>query len=80
MPKKQKEKDFIVWEENWKIVIMFTRMATQWNVSMSGVIGLKYEVLEWFCRLYLVDDARAMLEGIQIMERAALKVLNEKDK
>ena len=55
-------------------------MATQWNVSMSGVIGLKYEVLEWFCRLYLVDDARAMLEGIQTMERTALKVLNEKDK
>jgi hypothetical protein len=47
---------------------------------MSGVVGLKYEVLEWFCRLYLVDDAKAMLEGIQTMERTALKVLNEKDK
>ena len=80
MPKKEKPKDFVVWEENWEIVIMFTRLATQWNVSMSGVVGLKYEVLEWFCRLYLVDDARAMLEGIQTMERTALKVLNEKDK
>jgi len=80
MPKKEKPKDFIVWEENWEIVMMFLRLQTQWNVSMSGVIGLKYEVLEWFCRLYLVDDARAMLEGIQTMERAALKVLNEKDK
>tara|TARA_Y100001968_G_scaffold310149_1_gene330788 strand:+ start:373 stop:516 length:144 start_codon:yes stop_codon:yes gene_type:complete len=47
---------------------------------MSGLVGLKYEVLEWFCRLYLVDDARAMLEGIQIMERAALNIINEKDK
>ena len=80
MPKKEKPKDFIVWEENWEIVMMFLRLQTQWNVSMSGVIGLKYEVLEWFCRLYLVDDARAMLEGIQTMERIALKVLNEKDK
>ena len=80
MPKKEKPKDFVVWEENWEIVIMFTRLTTQWNVSMSGVIGLKYEVLELFCRLYLVDDAKAMLEGIQTMERTALKVLNEKDK
>jgi|TARA_X000000368_G_scaffold405625_1_gene382953 hypothetical protein len=80
MPKKEKEKDFVVFEENWEIVMMFLRLQTQWNVSMSGVIGLKYEVLEWFCRLYLVDDAKAMLEGIQTMERTALKVLNEKDK
>ena len=47
------------------------------NVRSSWI---KYEVLEWFCRLYLVDDAKAMLEGIQTMERTALKVLNEKDK
>ena len=80
MPKKEKENDFVVFEENWEIVMMFLRLQTQWNVSMSGVIGLKYEVLEWFCRLYLVDDAKAMLEGIQTMERTALKVLNEKDK
>jgi len=80
MPKKEKEKDFVVFEENWEIVMMFLRLQTQWNVSMSGVIGLKYEVLEWFCRLYLVDDVKAMLEGIQTMERTALKVLNEKDK
>ena len=80
MPKKEKEKDFVVFEENWEIVMMFLRLQTQWNVSMSGVIGLMYEVLEWVCRLYLVDDAKAMLEGIQTMERTALKVLNEKDK
>ena len=80
MPKKEKPKDFDVWEENWEIVIMFTRLTTQWNVSMSGVVGLKYEVLECFCRLYLVDDAKAMLEGIQTMERTALSVFNEKDK
>ena len=77
---KPKEDNIEIWEENWEIVIMFLRLSTQWNCSMSGLIGLKYEVLEWFCRLYLVDDARAMLEGIQIMERAALNVINEKEK
>ena len=80
MPKKKEEKPFEVYEENWEIVMMFLRLQTQWNVSMSGAIGLKYEVLEWFCRLYLIDDARSMLEGIQTMERAALPIINKQDK
>ena len=79
MPEKPKEKDFVVWEENWEIVMMFLRLQTQWNTTMGGVVGLKYEVLPWLCDLYLIEDKRAMLEGIQIMERVALKALNEKD-
>ena len=64
-------------QENWDAVIMFTRMGTQWNVTMGGVIGLKYDVLEWFCRIYYVKDVQSMLEGIQIMEKAALSVFNK---
>tara|TARA_A200000159_G_scaffold34668_1_gene31183 strand:- start:216 stop:386 length:171 start_codon:yes stop_codon:yes gene_type:complete len=52
-------------------------MTTQWNVTMGGVIGLKYDVLEWFCRIYYVKDVQSMLEGIQIMEKAALDVFNK---
>jgi len=55
-------------------------MQTQWNVVMGGYTGLKYEVLEWLCRLYSVEDARAMLEGIQIMESFALQELNKNGK
>lgn len=57
--------------------MMFLRLQTQWNVSMNGVVGLKYEVLEWFCRLYSVQDVPSMLEGLQIMEAAVLKVFND---
>ena len=64
-------------QENWDAVIMFTRMGTQWNVTMGGVIGLKYDVLEWFCRIYYVKDVKSMLAKIQIMERAALEVFNK---
>ena len=73
-------RDCVVWEENWETVMMFLRMQTQWNVVMGGYTGLKYEVLEWLCRLYSVGDARAMLEGIQIMESFALQELNKNGK
>lgn len=59
---------------------MFLRMQTQWNVVMGGYVGLKYEALQWMCDLYSVEDKRAMLEGIQTMERAALKQLNKERK
>ncbi len=69
--------DFVVWDENWEIVMMFLRLQTQWNVAMGGTVGLKYEVLPWLCDLYSVKNPRAMLEGIQIMERAALRIFRE---
>ena len=69
---------FEVWDDNWDIVMMFLRVQTQWNVTMGGYVGLKYEALQWLCGLYSVEDTRAMLEGIQVMEAAALLVLNER--
>ena len=74
MPKEST--DFEVWDENWDAVIMFLRLQTQWQVSMSGYVGLKYEVLlgsEGLFGLYNVEDRRDMLERLQIMEAAALK-------
>jgi hypothetical protein len=75
----EKPDEFEVWEENWDIVMMFLRMQTQWNTTMAGYSGLKYEVLRWLCDLYSVEDPRAMLEGIQTMEAAALQELNKSD-
>jgi hypothetical protein len=73
----EESEDFEVWDENWDIVMMFLRMQTQWNITMSGYAGLKYEVLRWLCDLYSVEDPKALLEGIQVMEAAALQVLND---
>ena len=72
-----KNENFEVWDENWDIVMMFLRLQTQWNVVMGGFTGLKYEALRWMCDLYSVEDPKTMLEGIQIMEAAALQELNE---
>ena len=67
-----------VWEENWDTVVMFLRMTTQWNTSMAGLTGLNYPSLEWLCKLYSVKDPVAIFEGIQVMESAALAILNSK--
>ena len=77
LPEPQPEENFEVWDENWETVLMFLRLQTQWNVTMGGYIGVKYEVLRWLCDLYSIEDPRAMLEGIQVMEAAALQVLND---
>tara|TARA_B100000700_G_C14841863_1_gene759620 strand:+ start:492 stop:710 length:219 start_codon:yes stop_codon:yes gene_type:complete len=72
-----------VWEQNWETVLMFLRMQTQWNVSMSGFVGLKYEVLlgaGGLFDLYNVDNRVAMLENLKVMEAAALKEINKDSK
>lgn len=58
---------------------MFLRVQTQWRTSMGGVIGLDYMAVEWLLRLYGVEDQRSMLEDLQIMEVAALTVINKKE-
>ena len=58
-------------------------MQTQWNVSMSGFVGLKYEVLlggGGLFELYNVNNRVAMLEDLKIMEAAALKEINKDSK
>ena len=53
-----------VWDENWETVLMFLRMQTQWNTTMAGYLGLKYDVLLMpggLFDLYCIDDRAAML-------------------
>lgn len=78
LDEERKPDHFEVWDDNWDIVMMFMRLQTQWNVTMGGYVGLQYEALRWLCDLYSVEDQRTMLEGIQIMEAAALEALNER--
>lgn len=71
-----------MWDENWDTVLMFLRMQTQWNTTMAGYLGLKYEVLLMpggLFDLYCVEDRLAMLEGLQIMETAALSCLGKSE-
>lgn len=67
---------FKVWPENWDAVVMWCRVQTQWRTSAGGAIGLDYSVLAWLFKMYAVDDPRALLEDLQVMEGAALAAMN----
>ena len=74
-PKKAESTDFEVWQENWEAVQIFLRAQTQWNVSMDGLVGLKYEVLlgsGGLFDLYNVENRTDVLERLQVMEATAL--------
>ena len=60
---------------------MFLRVQTQWNVSMDGLVGLKYEVLlgsGGLFDLYNVENRTDVLERLQLMEATALTELRKR--
>jgi len=77
MPEQPSE-NFEVWEENWPVVEMFMRVQTQWRTTMNGVLGLDYAAVAWQFMMYEVKDQRALLEGLQIMEAAAMLTINSR--
>jgi hypothetical protein len=71
-----------VWPENVPALQMFQRIGTRWVVAgMGGVTGLRWEAIyPLMDRLNLTPDAwDALLSDLEVMERAALEVLNRKD-
>jgi hypothetical protein len=42
------------------------------------VLGLDYGAVAWLLKLYAVEDPRALLEDLQIMEAAAMMALNSR--
>jgi hypothetical protein len=78
MPELEPDGDFEVWNENWLVVEMFLRVQTQWRTTMSGILGLDYVAVAWLFKMYAVEDPRALLEDLQIMEAAAMMALNNR--
>jgi hypothetical protein len=68
---------FEVWPENLEIISMFFRVSTQWRTSMAGATGLDYGVLFQLFDLYAIKNRREVFEGIQAMEGAILRLMNE---
>ena len=77
MPEQPSE-DFEVWEENWSVVEMFLRVQTQWRTTMNGVLGLDYGAVAWLFMMYEVNDQRALLEDLQVMEGVAMVTINSR--
>jgi hypothetical protein len=81
LPADEAERDFLVFEENWDTVGLFCRLSTQWRVGgMGGFLGLDYAAVDALFRLLRVRDRAGEFTRIQVMERAALDVLNDRSK
>jgi hypothetical protein len=63
--------------DNWPAVVMWSRIQTQWRVSMGGPIGLDYSALSWMLSLYPSDNPQLLVEDLQVMEAAALEAMAE---
>ena len=73
--------DFDVLEDNWEAVQWFFRLRTAWNLGgMGGFLGLDYCRVESALRLARVaaSSRPRLFEKLQIMEWAALPLLNRK--
>jgi hypothetical protein len=76
----EEEPGFPVDPDNWDAVETFCRCGTQWVYgAMGGVIGLNYHTVESVLNLTQPKKKRSQIfTAIQIMEKAALEVMNSK--
>lgn len=70
-----------IWPEHWDAYVLFAYMRTQWRAGGMGVIGLDYGTLHRkMDRMGLGPQQYDELEAdIQIMEIAALNLMNSQD-
>lgn len=71
-----------VWPENVQAFNFFRRMGTRWRISPGGgVVGLQFEAIyPLMDRMGLEPDAwNALLSDLEVMEHAALPVINRRD-
>ncbi|MFC3457263.1 MULTISPECIES: DUF1799 domain-containing protein [Massilia] len=70
-----------IWPEHWDAYVLFAYMRTQWRAGAMGVIGLDYGVLHRkMDRMDLGALQYDELEAdIQVMEFAALNLMNSRD-
>ena len=68
-----------VWPENWGVVQLFQRLASQWRVSAGGAIGLDYSVVYLELQRLGVagDDFNDYLWRLGVIEAEALACMRE---
>lgn len=80
MQGKKVDPTFEVFPENWEAVLMFTRLGTQWiYAGMGEIVGLNYQSVEFFFKIYKVKDRRGMMEDLQSIEQGALSKIRKQN-
>ena len=76
---RQADKEVHVFPENWSAFVLFSRVQTQWNVSMGGPTGLRYEAIYPLLdrETDTKDEWLELFQDVQVLEGAALKQMAE---
>ncbi|CAG23149.1 DUF1799 domain-containing protein [Photobacterium profundum] len=71
--------DIAVWPENWPVVQLFNRMATQWRCGPQGVVGLDYNTIFTWMALegWDIEVKRDVFTGLRVIEKRVLESINE---
>ena len=78
------EIDFEVFEDNWASFLFFMQLTTQWVKDYPSIgrvmSGLNYASVEAMMRIQRIKNKQELFADIQIMEFAALPILNKQPK
>ena len=74
----EEPKHFEVFPENKEVVELFLIVQTQWRTSFGGFVGLDYTAVFQTMRICGIKFNRDGIVDLQIMELAALSVVNSK--
>jgi len=73
---------FEVYSENWQILELFISLTTQWrmHLGIGGVVfqGLDYIAVESVMRMLKIKAKAEVFNGLQVMEKAAMEILNDR--
>ncbi|AEJ02170.1 protein of unknown function DUF1799 phage-related protein [Nitrosomonas sp. Is79A3] len=78
----QTENDCDVWPDNWRSVLLFRSVGTQWQIAPSGKrIGINYQSVESLMNMQNIRKHRrgSLMNDIRFMEEIALSVFREKE-
>lgn len=75
MKKQRVAQDFEVDPDCWETVMAWLRVQTQWRTGGAGLVGLDYVAVDVVLRRTAAADD--VFEGLQVMERAALRELSK---
>lgn len=69
----------LLWPDNESAVSVFEAMSTQWQVGMSGVVGLNYSSLPIVFRMLKISAKYQsdIFESLRIMEGVALTEMHK---
>jgi hypothetical protein len=67
-----------IWPGNWKTVLLFAALGTQWRAGMAGPVGLDYAVLPMVARQLRIRLKRSRFAALQAMEAEVLRIFKER--